>query len=73
MQTTKTPVVIKELEAVPPTIASDPVFKEIVSNGEEEKEQVKRGFSNYDPRQNRIYAHKYSDNYSNWYYFRRGY
>merc|ERR1712226_622050 len=64
---------IKELEAVPPTIASDPVFKEIVSNGEEEKEQVKRGFSNYDPRHNRIYAHKYSDNYSNWYYFRRGY
>jgi len=72
-QATKTDIPIKELEAVPPTIASDPVFKEIVSNGEEEKEQVKRGFSNYDPRQNRIYAHKYSDNYSNWYYFRRGY
>merc|ERR1712048_162137 len=72
-QTTKTDLTIKELEAVPPTIASDPVFKEIVSNGEEgEKEQVKRGFANYDPRHNRIYAHKYSDNYSNWYYFRRG-
>lgn len=72
-QTTKTNVAIKELEAVPPTIASDPVFKEIVSNGEEDKEQVKRGFSNYDPRHNRVYAHKYSDNFSNWYYFRRGY
>jgi len=69
-QTTKTDVAVKELKAVPPTIAADPVFKEIVS---EDKEQLKRGFGNYAARHNRIYAHKYSDNYSNWYYFRRGY
>ena len=32
--------------------------------------QVKRGFRAYDPRQSRVYAHKYSDEYSNWYFFR---
>merc|ERR1711936_1354744 len=65
---------LNEFEAVPPIIASDPVFREIVKNEEaEEKEQVKRGFRAYDPRQSRVYAHKYSDEYSNWYFFRRGY
>merc|ERR1711936_1467884 len=62
---------LNEFEAVPPIIASDPVFREIVKNEEaEEKEQVKRGFRAYDPRQSRVYAHKYSDEYSNWYFFR---
>merc|ERR1711936_1102444 len=65
---------LNEFEAVPPIIASDPVFREIVKNEEaEEKEQVKRGFRAYDPRHSRVYAHKYSDEYSNWYFFRRGY
>merc|ERR1711936_1042609 len=65
---------LNEFEAVPPIIASDPVFREVVKNEEaEEKEQVKRGFRAYDPRQSRVYAHKYSDEYSNWYFFRRGY
>ena len=32
--------------------------------------QVKRGFRAYDPRHSRVYAHKYSDEYSNWYFFR---
>jgi len=62
---------LNEFEAVPPIIASDPVFREIVKNEEaEEKEQVKRGFRAYDPRHSRVYAHKYSDEYSNWYFFR---
>jgi len=60
--------------SVPPTIASDPVFREIISTDtKEEKDQVKRGFAQYDPRHSRVYAHKYRDEYSNWYYFRRGY
>ena len=36
-------------------------------------DQAKRAFKAYDPRQGQIYAHKYNDANSNWYYFRRGY
>jgi len=63
------------LEDVPPTISADPVFQEIVSGAtsdSEESAKFKR-FSAYDPRHQAVYAHKYRDNYSNWYYFRRGY
>merc|ERR1711936_1489264 len=63
---------LSEFEAVPEIIASDPVFKEIVTDIQE-KEQSKRGFTAYDPRKSRVYAHKYSDEFSNWYFFRRGY
>ena len=44
------------------------IAKDAVAN-----EQQKRGFRAYDPRQSQVYAHKYNDANSNWYYFRRGY
>ena len=55
-----------------PVIGSDPVFQEIVKNSED-SENVKRGFNAYDPCHSQVYAHKYNDKYSNWYYFRKGY
>ena len=67
---------VPTLDDVPPTISSDPVFQELVSGGSlnsEDSEKFKRGFSAYDPRHQAVYAHKYRDNFSNWYYFRRGY
>jgi len=57
---------------IPPVIGSDPVFQEIV-NTAEASDQVKRGYNAYDPRHSQVYAHKYNDKYSNWYYFRKGY
>merc|ERR1719477_195465 len=57
---------------VPAAIGSDPVFQEIV-NTSEDTENVKRGYNAYDPRHSQVYAHKYNDKYSNWYYFRKGY
>ena len=59
-----------EAEEVPPTISADPVFQEIVG---EDTEKAKRGYSQYDPRRTAIYAHKYRDSTSNWYYYRKGY
>ena len=47
------------------------IMQEIAKDAEEER--LKRGFSAYDPRQSQVYAHKYNDANSNWYYFRRGY
>ena len=47
------------------------LMQEIAKDAEEER--LKRGFSAYDPRQSQVYAHKYNDANSNWYYFRRGY
>merc|ERR1719507_1738790 len=67
-ETTAAPTVA----AIPEAISTDPVFQEIaqdlVAN-----DQQKRGFRAYDPRQSQVYAHKYNDANSNWYYFRRGY
>jgi len=60
------------IDGVPPAIGADPVFQEIVKTSED-SENVKRGFNAYDPRHSRVYAHKYNDKYSNWYYFRKGY
>jgi len=57
---------------VPAAIGSDPVFQEIVKTSED-TENVKRGYNAYDPRHSQVYAHKYNDKYSNWYYFRKGY
>merc|ERR1712106_338781 len=57
--------------AIPEAISTDPVFQEIAKDAEEER--LKRGFRAYDPRQSQVYAHKYNDANSNWYYFRRGY
>ena len=57
---------------IPSVIGSDPVFQEIVKSAED-SENVKRGFNQYDPRHSQVYAHKYNDKYSNWYYFRKGY
>jgi len=57
---------------IPSVIGSDPVFQEII-NSAEDSENVKRGFNQYDPRHSQVYAHKYNDKYSNWYYFRKGY
>ena len=74
--------------AIPEAISTDPVFqvplfcfcpptlslplqeiaKDAVAN-----DQQKRGFRAYDPRSSQVYAHKYNDANSNWYYFRRGY
>ena len=59
-----------DTEEVPPTISADPVFQEIVG---EDTEKAKRGYSQYDPRRTAIYAHKYRDSTSNWYYYRKGY
>ena len=62
------------LDDVPPTISSDPVFQEIIQSvGSEDTEKSKRGFRAYDPRHSAIYAHKYQDANSQWYYFRKGY
>ena len=61
------------LDDVPPTISSDPVFQEIVQSGATQDSEKSKRSRAYDPRHNAIYAHKYRDNYSNWYYFRRGY
>lgn len=69
--TVASPVVIS-VEAVPPTIGADPVFQEII-NTAVEADVAKRGsLSGYNP-SSQIYAHKYKDKYSNWYYYRRGY
>ena len=50
------------------------MFQEIVSavSGLEQGEKSKRG-SQYDPRQRGVYAHRYNDNFSNWYYYRSGF
>merc|ERR1712088_925058 len=58
--------------AIPEAISTDPVFQEIARDAVA-NEQQKRGFRAYDPRQSQVYAHKYNDANSNWYYFRRGY
>ena len=63
---------VANIGELPPVIGSDPVFQEIVKNSED-SENVKRGFNAYDPRHSQVYAHKYNDKYSNWYYFRKGY
>jgi len=65
-----TPVV--NIGELPLAIGSDPVFQEIVKTSED-SENVKRGYNAYDPRHSQVYAHKYNDKYSNWYYFRKGY
>ena len=41
-------------------------------SGLEQGEKSKRG-SQYDPRQRGVYAHRYNDNFSNWYYYRSGF
>ena len=68
-------VSIDEIKAsgdIPEVIQSDPVFQEIVKTAEED-DKIKRGYNQYDPRHSQVYAHKYNDKYSNWYYFRKGY
>ena len=71
--TTPTPLTTGELgDAIPATISTDPVFQEI-AQAAEAVDQRKRGYNHYDPRHSRVYAHKYKDQYSNWYYFRSGY
>jgi len=67
-ETTAAPTVA----AIPEAISTDPVFQEIAKDAVA-NEQQKRGFRAYDPRQSQVYAHKYNDANSNWYYFRRGY
>jgi len=63
---------IDPVEAViPEEISGDPAFQEIAVDSQD-VDVRKRGFSAYDPRQSRVYAHKYNDAQSNWYYFRRG-
>jgi len=57
---------------IPAVIETDPAFQELVSSADE-SDIIKRGYNAYDPRHSRVYAHKYNDNYSNWYYFRKGY
>jgi len=57
---------------IPTVIETDPAFQELVSSADE-SDIIKRGYNAYDPRHSRVYAHKYNDNYSNWYYFRKGY
>ena len=53
----------------PPTLSLvQEIAKDAAAN-----DQQKRGFRAYDPRQSQVYAHKYNDANSNWYYFRRGY
>merc|ERR1712066_27770 len=66
------PNVAPALAAIPEAISADPVFQEITRDATA-NEQQKRGFRAYDPRQSQVYAHKYNDANSNWYYFRRGY
>merc|ERR1712066_632368 len=66
------PNVAPTLAAIPEAISADPVFQEITRDATA-NEQQKRGFRAYDPRQSQVYAHKYNDANSNWYYFRRGY
>jgi hypothetical protein len=63
---------ITNIGELPTVIGSDPVFQEIGKTSEE-SENVKRGFNAYDPRHSQVYARKYNDKYSNWYYFRKGY
>jgi len=63
---------IKVSGDIPEVIQSDPVFQEIVKTAEED-DKIKRGYNQYDPRHSQVYAHKYNDKYSNWYYFRKGY
>ena len=61
---------------VPASINADPLFQEIVNGADADPvdtEKSKRGFVSYNPRHQAVYAHKYRDNFSNWYYFRRGY
>merc|ERR1711874_79163 len=66
------PLTNTNIGEIPATIGSDPVFQEIVKTSED-NENVKRGYNAYDPRHRQVYAHKYNDKYSNWYYFRKGY
>ena len=61
---------------VPVSLDSDPLFQEIVNGADadaDDTEKSKRGFVSYDPRHQAVYAHKYRDHFSNWYYYRRGY
>jgi len=56
---------------IPEPLVNDPAFQEIAKEGEI-LDQKKRAFlSTYDPRQGRLYGHKYNDNTSNWYYYSR--
>jgi hypothetical protein len=66
------PLINTNIGEIPAAIGSDPVFQEIVKTSED-SENVKRGYNAYDPRHRQVYAHKYNDKYSNWYYFRKGY
>ena len=56
---------------IPPTISSDPVFQEIVSAGSGAEKSKRK--SRYDPRERGVYAHRYNDSFSNWYYYRSGF
>ena len=56
---------------IPPTISSDPVFQEILSAGAESEKSKRK--SRYDSRNRGVYAHRYNDNFSNWYYYRSGF
>jgi len=56
---------------IPEPLVNDPAFQEIAKEGVVLDQKKRASLAAYDPRQGRVYGHKYNDNNSNWYYYSR--